>query len=115
GRNISDVAARRLELLAAVNNRTFGADPRATNPNPPSGGLYRSTDGGTNFQLVRYPAGAGTYFGNVTDVAEDPNDPRRIYIAVLPDDSGTLNGGFYQGIFRSNDFGQTWMPVTDSA
>jgi len=71
-------------------------------------GLYRTTDGGTTWQLVL--AGANATTGAV-DVAIDPTSPSRVYVAMwdhqrLP--QGRVYGGVGSGIYRSTDGGGTW-------
>ena len=65
-------------------------------------GLYRTTDGGATWQLVL--AGANGTTGAI-DVAIDPNDPNRIYVAMwdhqrMP--NGRVYGGVGSGIYRSH-------------
>ncbi len=61
-------------------------------------GLYRSTDGGLNWELFNYwtsNGGAGTY---VQGIAFDSTDSRVIYIATS------------KGLYRSADQGMNWQP-----
>jgi hypothetical protein len=71
-------------------------------------GLYRTTDGGTTWQLVL--AGTTATTGAV-DVAIDPTNPSRIF-AVMWDHrrapEGRTYGGTGSGLFRSTDGGATW-------
>jgi hypothetical protein len=71
-------------------------------------GLYRTTDGGTTWQLVL--AGANATTGAV-DVVIDPATPSRVYVAMWDhrrQPSGRVYGGVGSGIFRSTDGGSTW-------
>jgi len=74
-------------------------------------GLYRTTDGGANWQLVL--AGANGTTGAV-DVAIDPGNPNRVF-AVMWDHKrepqGRTYGGVGSGVFRSTDGGATWARV----
>lgn len=71
-------------------------------------GLYRTTDGGTTWQLVL--AGANTTTGAV-DVALNPNSPNTIYTAMWDHyrtPAGRNYGGVGSGIYRSTDGGANW-------
>jgi len=65
--------------------------------------IYRSEDGGVNWQVVNSVAGLRT------ELAVTPSDPSRVY-AVAANSDGAL-----QGIYRSTDAGQNFEAVyTDS-
>jgi photosystem II stability/assembly factor-like uncharacterized protein len=73
-------------------------------------GLYKTTDGGENWELI---LSAGEYTG-VNEVHMDPRDSNVLYasthqrfrnVAVL------LNGGPESGIHKSTDGGQTWREL----
>jgi len=78
-----------------------------TNPNNWSqkGGIFRSTDGGINFE--RLSGSNNIPDGSVTDLVRDPGllngngNPEGFYAAILG-----------SGIYRSEDTGQTWTSVT---
>ncbi|MGE5829824.1 MAG: WD40/YVTN/BNR-like repeat-containing protein [Micromonosporaceae bacterium] len=73
-----------------------------------SRGLYRTTDGGTTWQLVL--AGTTATTGAI-DVALDPSNPNRIYAAMWDHQrfpNGRVFGGVGSGIYRSTDGGNTW-------
>ena len=70
--------------------------------------LFRSTDGGRNWQELPglrghgsgphwQPGGGGLCLHTII---LDPDDPQRIYIAISA-----------AGAFRSDDAGQTWQPI----
>lgn len=59
-------------------------------------GLYRSVDGGLNWQVVLSPE----YLAPVTSIAIGPDDGRTIFASGKPG-----------GVFRSNDMGLTWIKV----
>jgi photosystem II stability/assembly factor-like uncharacterized protein len=81
-------------------------------PNPERG-LFRSTDGGENWQKILYQdenTGA-------TDLAIDPTNPQIVY-AVLwssrrpPWTTGAPLEGHTGGLFKSTDGGDTWKPLS---
>ncbi|HYE88013.1 MAG TPA: hypothetical protein VEA16_16735, partial [Vicinamibacterales bacterium] len=63
-------------------------------------GLFRSTDGGSNFTLVQA--------GFATDVVIDPATPSNMY-AALGDPAGVAANGAY----KSTDSGATWTKLTN--
>jgi photosystem II stability/assembly factor-like uncharacterized protein len=94
-----------------------------------SGGIFRSIDGGANFTPVS-AAGLFSPGNDFTDLVEDPtansaaivptdsasdqengvppSDPPRLYAA-------SVGVGGAAGIFRSDDFGNSWTKITGSA
>jgi hypothetical protein len=66
------------------------------------GGLFRSDDGGANFDTISGAPGTGLPGGDVSHLVADPANNQRYY-AALPG----------QGIFISTDGGQTWGPVNN--
>jgi hypothetical protein len=71
-------------------------------------GLYRTTDGGTTWQLVLGGANGTT---GAIDVAIDPSNPNRIFAAMWDhrrQPQGRTYGGVGSGLFRSTDGGSTW-------
>jgi hypothetical protein len=64
------------------------------------GGVWRSADGGASFTQISGAVGSGLPGGSASDLIGDPNDTQRFY-AALPN----------QGIFRSDDSGQTWAMI----
>lgn len=90
GENISSVAARGNLILAASENIWGGGN---------GSGLFRSTNGGANFQLVSGAAGTGLPAGPVSDLAGDAGN--LFYCALRQ-----------TGIFRSDDAGAHWLNVT---
>ncbi|HEU0179039.1 MAG TPA: hypothetical protein VFV58_32645 [Blastocatellia bacterium] len=81
--NISGVAARGATLLASSTG----------------GGLFRSVDGGINWALVS--GGNGLTAGGIFDLAGDPSNLNRFYVAVQR-----------TGIFGSTDGGATWTNIS---
>ena len=81
-------------------------------PNPERG-VFRSTDGGANWQKILYKdedTGA-------TDLAFDPRNPQILYADMWSSrrppwtTSGPLEG-HTGGLFKSSDGGETWHPLT---
>jgi len=62
-----------------------------------SGGVFRSTDGGVHFTQ--------TFTHRISDMAQDPADPQRVYLAA-----GRCPECVPSGVYVSTDFGQTWSP-----
>jgi photosystem II stability/assembly factor-like uncharacterized protein len=75
--------------------------------NENDGAIYRSKDGGENWQRVTLPAGVNGPNG----LAIDPRDPRRLYLAAWARATGMHGEG--GGVFLSTDAGQTWSNVLD--
>jgi photosystem II stability/assembly factor-like uncharacterized protein len=74
-------------------------------------GIFRSTDGGKNWQKVLY---RGNKAG-ATDLILDPTNPNTIYAALweVYRQPWTLeSGGPGSGIFKSTDAGDTWTEIT---
>lgn len=74
-------------------------------------GLYKSTDGGTNWKKV---LGDEEWTG-VTDVVIDPRNPDWLYAATWQRHrtvAAYMGGGPGSGIHRSRDGGETWEKLT---
>lgn len=76
---------RDIEVSSTDSNVFYAAYGRA---------FFRSTDGGATWQTGR------RFTGEVVDVAVDPTDGNRIYLAILQ-----------EGVFRSEDAGQSFVKV----
>lgn len=100
--------------------RALGIDQR--NPNiiiagGVSGGIWKSTDGGTTWQLKTDPS----QNLSVTSLAQDPTDPDTWYYTSgeFRGNSAADQGGrasyYGTGVFVSDDNGETWnkIPTTD--
>ena len=74
-------------------------------------GIYRSTDGGQNFQKVLYKD--ENIGGN--DVEIDPADPKAVYATLWQAREGPWENGAWNGtgggIFKSTDGGRSWKPA----
>ena len=79
-------------------------------PNPERG-IYRTTDGGSSFELVLHVSERA----GAADLTMDPNNPRVLFAAIweaqrLPWDMSS--GGEGSGLYRSTDAGDTWELVS---
>ncbi|MCB0629991.1 MAG: glycosyl hydrolase [Saprospiraceae bacterium] len=74
-------------------------------------GLYKSTDGGTNWKKT---LGDNEWTG-VTDIALDPRDPDLLYAATWQRHrtiAAYMGGGPESGIYQSRDGGESWGKLT---
>jgi photosystem II stability/assembly factor-like uncharacterized protein len=85
-------------LLAATNRGFAGFGGFYSPPNPPSAGIWRSTDGGNTWTQK--------IVGQGTGVAVDPTNFNNQYVAI-----GDMFGDSANGIYRSTDAGNTWTVV----
>jgi hypothetical protein len=94
GQHISSVASRGRILLAGANN-FFGGQG--------IGGLFRSTNRGDTWAQISGGAGTGLPAGTVDDLAGDPANTRRLYVALQRN-----------GVYRTGDTGATWTQVSNN-
>jgi photosystem II stability/assembly factor-like uncharacterized protein len=80
------------------NSGTIYAGTQISGPDGSGGSIYKSTDGGTNWQLMSFEQGAGVA---VNAMAIDPQNPGNVYAA-----GSTGTGGF--SFKRSTDGGASW-------
>ncbi|MBV9596950.1 MAG: glycosyl hydrolase [Chloroflexi bacterium] len=82
----------------------------AFGPNPERG-VFRSTDGGKQWERVLYKSErAGSH-----DISMDPNNPRVLYAAIWQAQRyphTLVDGGPDSGLWRSSDGGDTWTDIT---
>ncbi|MEP6831751.1 MAG: hypothetical protein ABJB74_00095, partial [Gemmatimonas sp.] len=74
-------------------------------------GLYKTTDGGTTWKLIK--AGANTKTGAV-DVQIDPSNPDVLYLSMWEryrTPYSANSGGQGSGLFKSTDAGTTWTEM----
>ncbi len=95
-------------VYAAALGHSYGPQPER--------GLYRTRDGGENWEQILF---VDTNTGAI-DLVMDPHNPRILYAATWQFQmrtSGRDSGGPGSGIYRSKDGGDTWTqlgPQTDS-
>jgi photosystem II stability/assembly factor-like uncharacterized protein len=66
-------------------------------------GIYKSTDGGNTWKHLGLRDGQ-----QITNVIIDPQDPNRVFVAVLGHPYGPNSE---RGVFRSTDGGETWQKI----
>ncbi len=70
----------------------------------PGSALWRSTDGGTTWRRLAPTADTPAETGRIS-VSIAPSDSKRVYAHVI------ATAGGHAGFFRSDDGGDTWLPV----
>jgi photosystem II stability/assembly factor-like uncharacterized protein len=75
------------------------------------GGIFKSTDGGTTWKELS--GGLPARIDNA-ELTIAPSNPKRLYAYVTPaaGDAGGSGRGAYNPIYRSDDAGETWAPVS---
>jgi hypothetical protein len=106
GLNIRGVVKRGNTIVISVDKADL---PIAANV-----GVFRSTDGGTNFTQISSGDGSvtGIPAGRGADLVSDPASPTTLYVGVF---SAASFGPGANGLFKSTDFGATWSRVSDAA
>lgn len=82
----------------------------AWGPNPERG-LYKTTDGGHTWQLVKFVSDRAGFI----DVAMDPSDPNTLYAASYDHVRGPWfyqSGGPGSALWKTTDAGTTWTRIT---
>jgi len=109
-------------IVSPANSDTvYAAVPGALWSDSPDRGLYKTTDGGQNWNLVLKGANLST---GASAIAMDPNDPNVIYASMwdFRRKGWTFRSGgdgpdkpSASGLFRSADGGATWTEITPEA
>ncbi|HYL36035.1 MAG TPA: hypothetical protein VEV17_09000 [Bryobacteraceae bacterium] len=97
GLNGTVVGTQFISGLAIDPENTSTVYAATADSNGSSGGLWKSTDGGANWQNL---------FSS--------SSSRALAVIVSPQNSGTLYAGTDAGVMTSADGGQSWMPVPGS-
>jgi photosystem II stability/assembly factor-like uncharacterized protein len=90
-------------VFAAALGHCYGPQPER--------GVYRTTDGGKNWERVLF-ADENT---GCADIAMDPNNPRILFAGmwqVVIKTWGRFSGGPGSGVFMSKDGGENWKKLT---
>src|SRR5690348_313615 len=91
-------------LFVAVLGHPYGPNPER--------GVFRSTDGGANFEKVLFKDD----YTSADDVRLDPKDPNTVYAALWRQQQGFYENGAFSGagggIYKSTDGGSTWKQLT---
>lgn len=74
-----------------------------------SGGLFKSTDGGSTWKPLTNGLPKNVVQVNV---AISPSEPSRLYISVGTTDRGGYGSGAGLGVYRSDDGGENWYKAT---
>jgi photosystem II stability/assembly factor-like uncharacterized protein len=74
-----------------------------------TGGLYKSTDGGSNWR--RLTAGLPANLSQI-NIAIAPSASRRLYATVGTTEPGEYSSAAGLGVFRSDDAGESWTRIT---
>ena len=92
-------------VFAAVAGHPYGPNEER--------GIFRSTDGGQNWEKVLYK---GEYTGG-DDVLIDPSNPQIVYATMWQAQEGPWENGSWEGpnggIFKSTDGGSNWTKLTN--
>jgi photosystem II stability/assembly factor-like uncharacterized protein len=109
-------------IVSPANSDTvYAAVPGALWSDSPDRGLYKTTDGGQNWNLILKGANLST---GASGIAMDPNDPNVIFACMwdFRRKGWTFRSGgdgpdkpSASGLFRSADGGATWTEITPEA
>jgi photosystem II stability/assembly factor-like uncharacterized protein len=109
-------------IVSPVSSDTvYAAVPGALWSDSPDRGLYKTTDGGKNWDLILKGANLST---GASTIAMDPNDPNVLFAGLwdFRRKGWTFRSGgdgpdkpSSSGLFRSGDGGATWTEITPEA
>lgn len=74
-------------------------------------GLYKTTDGGENWELV---LDTGNEYTGASDMEMDPRNPDILYVSTHQRERrvwSKINGGPHSAIYKSTDAGKTWKKL----
>jgi photosystem II stability/assembly factor-like uncharacterized protein len=75
----------------------------------PGSGIYKTTDGGTNWTNITHRPGLPTGIFGKVGIAVAPSDPNILYALIQAKYKGQAGG-----LFRSDNGGQTWKLINNS-
>jgi photosystem II stability/assembly factor-like uncharacterized protein len=79
----------------------------------PERGVFKTTDGGENWDLTLFKSEKA----GAADLVVDPNDPDVLYAAIWEawrKSWGMSSGGMDSGLWKSTDGGETWSDITSN-
>jgi photosystem II stability/assembly factor-like uncharacterized protein len=97
-------------LYAGLWEARLGPSEDKNSFNGAGGGLYKSTDGGTNWR--RLTAGLPENLSQL-NIAIAPSAPNRLFLAISTTDPGEYGSAAGLGLYRSDDAGEHWSRVTE--
>jgi photosystem II stability/assembly factor-like uncharacterized protein len=117
GKTWTHLGLRDSQMIAMIDvdptnpNRLFvAALGHPYGPNPERG-IFRSTDGGANFEKVLYK----DEYVSGSDVRIDPSQPNTVYATLWQQQQGFYENGAFSGtdggIFKSTDGGSNWKKL----
>ena len=96
--NAGQVHSISYDLLDATNNTIYASCPY--------GGLWKTTDGGSNWSIISKDDQMTNANGGVSDAAIDPTNSQKIFIATGHDEKAKW--GASAGVYLTTNGGTTW-------
>ena len=93
-------------VYVAAQGHLFGHNPER--------GVYRSKDGGKNWELVLFKSDRA----GAIDLSMDPDNPQVLYASIfhfLRQPWEEISGGPDSGLYKSTDGGDTWTDISNNA